>query len=81
MASDGETLFYANTYNLNILRLDCQTNLASCAWTELEQKRSIVKYSALALLVPDHLTECSCKSGLTGNNCEKSTLKRLRPSL
>ena len=59
LVSNGKTIFYVNSYNRVILRLDCPTDLASCKWTTLEQKLSISRHQALSLMVPDELVKCS----------------------
>ena len=59
MVSDGNTVYYVNTYSNVILKLDCLSDLASCAWTKMKQTLKYPRTQSLAFLVPDELTECS----------------------
>ena len=59
IVSNGETVYYVNTVDKVILKLDCPTDLKSCKWTILEQKLESSRQRALAFIVPDELTECS----------------------
>ena len=58
LVSNGETLFYINTYDNVFLRMECES-INSCMWIEMEQKLQIPRYGAVAKLIPDHLAECS----------------------
>ena len=59
IVSNGKYVHYVNTWDKIILRLDCPTDLASCKWTELQQKLRLPREESLAFLIPDELTECT----------------------
>ena len=58
LVSNGETLFYVNTYDNVFLRMECES-INSCIWIEMEQKLQIPRSNAVVKLIPDHLAECS----------------------
>ena len=58
MVSNGDSLFYINTYYNIFLRLDC-TSLQDCHWITMEQKLEFRRADAVVSLVPDELVECN----------------------
>jgi len=59
MVSNGDSLFYINTYDNIFLRLEC-TLLQDCHWITMEQKLEIPRASKpVVSLVPDELVECN----------------------
>ena len=58
MVSNGDFVYYINTYSNVIFILDCRIDL-SCRWIKMQQKLDFPRLGAVAVLVPDELTECS----------------------
>ena len=58
LVSNGETLFYINTYDNVFLKMECES-INSCMWIEMEQKLQIPRFGAVAKLIPDHLADCT----------------------
>ena len=62
IVSDSNTVYYVNTVDNFILKLECPSEIAqiaSCEWILMDQKLSISRSQSLAFLVDDELTECS----------------------
>ena len=61
IVSNTDKTYFVDTYNNRFLVLDCNNlDLASCSWTEMEQK---LKYPSrnrpIVTLIPDRLTNCT----------------------
>ena len=59
MISNGDTLFYINTYVNVFLRMECGEWLHTCQWINMQQKLEFTRKNAFATLVPDYLTDCN----------------------
>jgi hypothetical protein len=44
-------------YQSSIYKLICDQ--LECKWSEMEQQLQIARYSAVAMLIPNHLTTCT----------------------
>ena len=58
MVSNGDDLYYINTYNNIVLQLLCEESLEDCHWNTLSSKLQIPRYYTFATLIPDHLADC-----------------------
>jgi hypothetical protein len=56
---------YSNGYESSINKLICDQ--LGCKWSEMEQQLKIPRSSLVAMLIPNHLTNCT----KTGKNTEK----------
>ena len=59
MVSNGDTLFFVNTYDNVFLRLECGESLQDCQWITMQQKLEFPRGNAFATLISDYLTDCN----------------------
>ena len=60
MVSNGDTLFYINTFRNVFLQLTCDESLEDCHWKTLASKLQIPRYFAFVTLIPDYLGYQGC---------------------
>ena len=59
IVSNGETLFYINTYDNVFLQLMCDESLEGCHWDTLASQLEFPRESAFITLIPNHMADCN----------------------
>ena len=59
LVSNGETLFYVNTFENVFLQLICEGSLESCQWNTLASHLQYLRFGSFVTLIPDSIANCS----------------------
>ena len=59
IVSNGETLFYINTYDNVFLQLTCDESLEGCHWDTLASQLEFPRENAFITLIPNHMADCN----------------------
>ena len=61
IVSNEDNLYFIDTDQNVILRLDCPSDLSSCQWIKMQQKLEFPRRRGVVALIPDSMTSCEKK--------------------